>query len=143
VGNEAQAQATPKEKMIEWTPELDAELLAWRSHGWAFRVIAPKLSELAGAEITTNACIGRHGRLKARNGKVMAPRRKARPLPPPKIQPKVTLGKVTLQELNSSTCRWPVTSGWPPYLFCGATPLDGLPYCAHHADMGYTTRGGR
>lgn len=45
---------------------------------------------------------------------------------------------VTLLELTEDTCRWPI--GDPSqegFLFCGAPPERGLPYCSTHAQAAY------
>jgi GcrA cell cycle regulator len=39
---------------------------------------------------------------------------------------------VTLLDLKSTSCRWPVNEG-NPFLFCGERAREGGPYCAHHA----------
>jgi GcrA cell cycle regulator len=41
-------------------------------------------------------------------------------------------------ELSSSTCRWPVGDpARPDFLFCGARPLEGKPYCGAHWARAY------
>lgn len=39
---------------------------------------------------------------------------------------------VTLLDLKSFSCRWPVNDG-NPFLFCGERAQPGGPYCACHA----------
>lgn len=49
------------------------------------------------------------------------------------------LQKCSLMELNEHTCRWPVGNpGDPGFFFCGATPVDELPYCAYHSRIAYS-----
>jgi GcrA cell cycle regulator len=41
-------------------------------------------------------------------------------------------------ELSSSTCRWPVGDpARPDFFFCGASPLEGKPYCGAHWTRAY------
>ena len=67
-----------------------------------------------------------------------------KPQPPPK--PIVAPGEApcTLLELNGHTCRWPlwINPGDPVEFYCGATPLDGSPYCTFHTRRGFTTSQG-
>lgn len=42
---------------------------------------------------------------------------------------------LSLMELNATTCRYP--HGDQTFTFCGLTPFEGLPYCAHHARLAY------
>jgi hypothetical protein len=44
---------------------------------------------------------------------------------------------ITIMELRSSTCRWPlgVFSDHPPYRYCGQQTEAGTPYCVHHNDV--------
>ena len=41
---------------------------------------------------------------------------------------------VTIHELTECTCRWPLGefAARPPYMYCGATPISGAPYCEEH-----------
>ncbi|MCO5131845.1 MAG: GcrA family cell cycle regulator [Xanthobacteraceae bacterium] len=46
--------------------------------------------------------------------------------------------RLTLLELNESTCHWPVGDpSNPEFFFCGGKSLTGLPYCAHHSRIAY------
>ncbi|MBN9581765.1 MAG: GcrA family cell cycle regulator [Afipia sp.] len=46
--------------------------------------------------------------------------------------------RLTLLELNESTCHWPVGDpGSADFFFCGGKTLTGLPYCAHHSRIAY------
>ncbi|MBN9014251.1 MAG: GcrA cell cycle regulator, partial [Rhizobiales bacterium] len=46
--------------------------------------------------------------------------------------------RLTLLELNESTCHWPVGDpSNPEFFFCGGKALTGLPYCAHHSRIAY------
>lgn len=46
----------------------------------------------------------------------------------PKPRPRPPVGQFTIMDLAEDTCRFPFGDG--PFLFCGATPLLGKPYCA-------------
>jgi len=46
----------------------------------------------------------------------------------------------SLLELGDDKCRWPIgQADAADILFCGNTPLGGLPYCAGHARLAYRT----
>ena len=46
--------------------------------------------------------------------------------------------RLTLLELNESTCHWPVGDpSNPEFFFCGGKSLTGLPYCAHQSRIAY------
>jgi len=47
----------------------------------------------------------------------------------------------TILQLTDKTCRWPVGDLRDPgFFFCGGEPLDGFPYCRHHARRAYAGR---
>ncbi|MGL4263736.1 MAG: GcrA family cell cycle regulator [Afipia sp.] len=46
--------------------------------------------------------------------------------------------RLSLLELNESTCHWPVGDpGSADFFFCGGKALTSLPYCAHHSRVAY------
>ena len=45
--------------------------------------------------------------------------------------------RVTIWELTDKTCRWPYGSAETEIFFCGALPIEGLPYCPDHCRMAY------
>lgn len=52
--------------------------------------------------------------------------------------------RVSLLELDETTCHWPV--GDPSnedFFFCGGKSLGGLPYCAQHSRVAYQPAAGR
>ena len=52
--------------------------------------------------------------------------------------------RLTLLQLNESTCHWPVGDpSNPEFFFCGGKALTGLPYCAHHSRVAYQPAGDR
>ena len=45
---------------------------------------------------------------------------------------------VTIMELREFMCRWPLGDPTTPaFRYCGTQAIMGLPYCAHHAQIGY------
>jgi hypothetical protein len=46
----------------------------------------------------------------------------------PQPRPRPPVGEFTIVDLGPDTCRFPFGDG--PFLFCGATPMPGKPYCA-------------
>lgn len=60
----------------------------------------------------------------------------AKPLPEP--VPFVNGARITLLQLSSSTCKWPI--GDPQskdFCFCGHAPREKSPYCEYHARAAY------
>ena len=57
--------------------------------------------------------------------------------PKPRLRPPI--GHLTIMELGPDTCRFPFGDG--PFLFCGATPVPGKPYCADCVRGLYRTPG--
>ena len=52
--------------------------------------------------------------------------------------------RCTLLELSESKCRWPIGDpGAHDFFFCGGKPVEGLPYCSHHARIAYQPLGER
>lgn len=46
--------------------------------------------------------------------------------------------RVSITELNESTCRWPVGDpGSEDFGYCGAKPKPGVVYCPYHARIAY------
>ncbi len=45
---------------------------------------------------------------------------------------------VTIMELREAMCRWPLGDPTTPeFRYCGVHAVEGLPYCAHHAQIAY------
>jgi GcrA cell cycle regulator len=45
---------------------------------------------------------------------------------------------LSIQDLNETTCRWPIGDPQhPDFFFCGNNPLQCLPYCADHSRIAY------
>jgi GcrA cell cycle regulator len=51
---------------------------------------------------------------------------------PDELAPEIVCDPVTLLNLQSHHCRWPVSGEGASMLFCGANKSDGSSYCAHH-----------
>jgi GcrA cell cycle regulator len=46
--------------------------------------------------------------------------------------------RLTLLQLNESTCHWPIGDpSSPDFFFCGGRAQAGAPYCAHHSRIAY------
>jgi GcrA cell cycle regulator len=52
-------------------------------------------------------------------------------------------GAISLMDLTTCTCRFPVHGERAPFLFCGAQSAEGRPYCADHCLAAYTGFGRR
>lgn len=142
---------------LSWTDERIEQLKTLWAEGMSAGEIAREMG------ITRNAVLGKKDRLglsKRRGGYANpAPdkvekrlrRRRMNFSPqaprllkaPTYIEPHVEkpVRPVTLLELNETTCRWPI--GDPQdadFVFCGARPETGLPYCSKHCRMAYNPR---
>lgn len=55
----------------------------------------------------------------------------------PDLPPDQSPCAVTILDLNTHTCRWPI--GEPSHVmsYCGAEPFPGVPYCSRHACLAY------
>jgi GcrA cell cycle regulator len=153
--------------MSFWTPEREAELRQLWSQGLTASQIAARLgassrnsiigkvhrlglSQPKGARLSREEINRLHNeRRRERRARGVERRSSGRytSLPYPEKLPSepqtqlagVSAGKgVTLLELTWRTCRWPL---WGPDTdhgeYCGARPVDGLPYCVTHCRMAY------
>ena len=154
-------------KDSRWTDAMHDRLtVLWKDQNSA-SVIAERIYNEFGVAFTRNAVIGKVNRLglagqgaiptMARRGESKEPLRKPRiaPVPAPKkivvknfaqavaLSERVEIaipitGRVTLEELRSSHCRWP--HGDPRdenFAYCGDTAVAGKPYCAEHMAAAY------
>jgi len=122
--------------------------------GGSFVEIAAQMSATFGLEISRNACIGKARRLelpmRASDGpRVPRPRpaktlpkkpvRVDAPIPPPaEVEPEPPIG-VSIYQLESGVCRWPLgkLEDRPPFRYCGHdTPIEEV-YCAEHREISY------
>lgn len=67
------------------------------------------------------------------SGPVMFP---SEPAAPPQVAEPPSGPGCSLLELTADTCRWP-SGDEAPFTFCGAAPVEGLPYCPFHSTMAY------
>jgi GcrA cell cycle regulator len=147
--------------LMAWTePAVETMRRLWPTHSAA--EIARAIGDVHGIPVTRNAVIGkglRAGMAAKRppaspDGRASTGRRKLQfnSNDISRLQVKVTGGdpgfkerkptadeqipiyqRRTLMELTAHTCRWPLwTAGQTDRFFCGAEPVDGLPYCANH-----------
>jgi hypothetical protein len=137
-----------------WTPEREAELRRLAGLGWS----APQIGRKLGC--TRNAAISKMVRLGIPRGvAASAPSRvpAVKPMPrnpvgnlpapmkvgggrvyaqvPPRPLPRQKNGPpglCTIHTLTMTSCRWPVGEPSAGMTYCGATALDGKPYCGTH-----------
>ncbi len=129
--------------MSPWTLEVDLRLRELLDAGHKHPEIARILNQEFDLTLSANACIGRANRLAKRElTGPSEPKRKGAPIravPFPKVfadRPRPRPGEIGIEDLTSNTCRWPNGEG-PPYSYCGKPPVDGGPYCDHHANLAY------
>jgi GcrA cell cycle regulator len=123
-----------------WQPPVLARLEDLLQQPLSYAEIAAGLSKEFGVEFSKNATIAKATRCGLADQHRPSPaRHKRKPVYRHPVAKKTSRppGKVGLQQLDSTTCRFPVEGQWPPYFYCGTTPLEGLPYCAVHADVCY------
>jgi hypothetical protein len=131
---------------IEWTREMINFLTntVEESDEISYTNIAKTMSERFHAEFTKNSLIGKARRLglPMRTPAVTRkPRQRvhvAAPIPP-KILPPKKGRPVTIYQLRSDTCRWPLdqASDHPPYMYCGAPTKDTCVWCVKHHQIAY------
>jgi hypothetical protein len=113
-------------------------------------VIATKMSELFGIEITKNACVGKAHRLDLpQRGHRTGPRKPHHPKrerkirmvridapiePEPEPPAEAVEPGISIYQLTGTTCRWPLgsTMSRPPLRYCGCWCEIELPYCYGH-----------
>jgi GcrA cell cycle regulator len=136
------------DKRVTWPrQQLERAVAMWKA-GYSGLEIAVELGT------TRSAAIGKLFRLglrrgpahekaaKASNGKgAMRPKRDSRapwfPPPQPRPRPEAAAKAITLIDLKSHHCRWPVAGAGATTLFCGGSAYAGYPYCATHCRMAY------
>ena len=132
-----------------WTDEAKAYLAELMQHRppLNYSAIADRMVSRFHRVFTKNSCISRARRGTGKKQRASSPHKKkrkpyrhpaAKPEPP---KPGVTWGKVTIMQLTSHTCRWPVTEGLPPYFYCGIPPVEGSVYCFKHSRIAYPAMG--
>lgn len=143
---------------VGWTDERIKLLKQLVEQGLSSSLIAREL----GGGLSRNAVIGKVHRLglagrapkvrqavRGRNNnriklrKIRAPKLvevapRAEPLPPEPAPPPDTSCAVSLLELTSTTCRWPLGDPRDPeFKFCGALCSAEETYCGYHAGIAY------
>lgn len=132
---------------LEWKDEHVTHLREKFEAKLSMAQIRMALWETFGINISRNAIIGKLHRIGLHRGRVPT---KLRPLPRAKIavdewkprpvptMPVRPIGEpVTLLELASHHCRFPLREGPADQVFCGAEPADGSSYCGYHASVCY------
>jgi GcrA cell cycle regulator len=134
--------AAGEDPRAEFIRTLDGQGLSRREImvkvGCGFQLVAGILGKLPEAVANARRVKGYY----AKAGKAPPPKpRSADPAPAwagPAAEPK-TLGfvefsaRLTIMELKTSSCRWPVGEPTSPDLrYCGARHVEGHPYCASH-----------
>lgn len=149
---------------FDWTDAAIDELRRLRADGLSFSACAEAMQRRFGAPVSRNACIGKAGRLGVPGNKQSVaqrrepPRRRVptvrnfvRSLPTrPARAPESAFGEATelppdqspfavrLLDLTEYHCRWPLGDPRAPdFMFCGAPPRNGLPYCMRHCQLAY------
>jgi len=59
-------------------------------------------------------------------------------LPPDPADPPEPVKRLSVLELDETTCKWPIGDpGLPGFHFCGRRSGEGVPYCEHHCRIAY------
>jgi GcrA cell cycle regulator len=114
---------------------------------WGEGKTAAEIAKELGDGVTRNAVIGKAHRLKlsSRVSPIQQNTKKvkteARPPMPRRSNKKIPVFKgkeLKMEDLRERMCRWP--NGDPQtedFSFCGCDVVEGLPYCANHAQIAY------
>lgn len=114
---------------------------------WGEGKTAAEIAKELGEGVTRNAVIGKAHRLKlsSRVSPIQQNTKKvkteAKPVAPRRPMKKIPVFKgqeVKMEDLREGMCRWP--NGDPQteeFSFCGCDAVEGLPYCATHAQIAY------
>lgn len=125
--------------------------------GMSFAQISADINATFGTAYSRNACIGKAKRLGLSQASKPAPAprvsrpKRDDPSAPRAVRPwivrdapedivatPIECRRVSLLELDATTCRWPLgTPGHDDFCFCGNHPMNGLPYCAGHCRLAY------
>ena len=127
--------------------DIKAEIGRLRLSGLSYRQIAAQLHISVGSvsgHIARSLKPDAVNTRKGNRGIARKPRRRMGPVRNMPIistrimSPPVT-GGIDLEEVNDSTCRWPITDDLP-HRFCGATPMIDKKYCEHHERIAHKGR---
>ena len=124
--------------MTCWTDD-DGDLVrGWLRLGWSSRQIATKLGTTRSAVIAFCRRRGIPFPNEKRPGVLRHDKRHRPTLPQPFFLPDERQGPLTLLELESHHCRWPVSGVGLTTLFCAepsADITDRRPYCQEHMQL--------
>jgi len=116
-------------------PGITERLMALHAEGITMREVAERLNCEFETGLTRNAVIGKCRRLcmpfrdppvRVRKPRIYKYRPRVKPKPP-RVEPN---GTVTIYQLRSDDCRFPL--GDFPFVFCGKEQQDGSSYCPEH-----------
>lgn len=142
----------PRNTFSPWTDERVEQLKEMHAAGES----ASKIADALGGGLTRNAVIGRIHRMGLYRpthhhpkGEKRIPRKPREPLKKrinlhcldmscaPNLPQEIVSRPLTLFDLKSHHCRWPVSGDGVATLFCGADKHAEFPYCARHCRMAY------
>jgi hypothetical protein len=106
-----------------WTAQIEDRLRQLHAEGLTFKQIAQQLNAEFDTSLTRNACVGRGYRLRLPSRATFRPGQPQRPL--------------TIYQLTSAVCHWPVAGERPPYSYCGAPAYQETPFCRKHCAQAY------
>ena len=145
-----------------WTEPLTEKMAVYWNEGFSTSLIADKLNQEFGTRLTRNSVIGRRYRMREKlnlddrlqlkathrrkpmprrvmskpNGEVPGAFMKPQPIrmqaPPP-----MAIRRLSLLDLEPSSCRYPVEGEGEFTLFCGNDAKEGHSYCAYHCGVCY------
>lgn len=115
---------------------------------WGEGKTAAEIAKELGEGVTRNAVIGKAHRLKlsSRMSPIQQNTKKVKTEAAPPVQRRpmkkipIFKGKeVKMEDLREKMCRWPNGDPQKPeeFSFCGCNIVEGLPYCADHANIAY------
>lgn len=121
---------------MTWTDETREAAFALRATGLSAREVAEALLKRFGIDVSKNSVNGMFNRrgVKAHAQGTRGAINLAKPAyQDPKWKYPATETSLTLTDLTSSQCRWPVaTAPGEMQLFCAAPAVPGTPYCKEH-----------
>lgn len=134
-------------QIISWTDEQVATLKAM----WDQGLSSSKIATAIGEGCTRSSVCGKVHRLKlaqrAKRGRHAPPKpkpvkdyRRADDPPLPVLAAPEVLEAilVTMEEISTGMCRWPIGDPvMPDFRFCGCKPMIGRPYCTIHSALAY------
>jgi len=133
---------------VVWTDDLHRRLAELHANDdLTFRDIAARLSREFNVTLSKNACIGKARRMGLKiRPQVNPPKPQRKPPKPPRVTPEVVpvvlprwevelppapQGKLTIYQLDGSTCHYPFGER-PPYSYCGEPTALNSAWCEGH-----------